>query len=264
MDVSCRHWQPIGSVCTEQFDALSTAIKTIDTRHTVETAEGARLHLTVAGPVVRGLAWSIDFLIRLAIFFALLMLLATMMAGFADANSAGYIGGIVLLAFFLISTLYTVVFEAATGTTPGKRVFKLTVVHDNATPLSLGGSVIRNLLRIVDILPTMYFLGLITTLVDNRFRRLGDLAAGSLVIYQDSKAEVASSFSHTNSSAPPNGLTRAERLAIVDFAERSEHLSRERQHELAAMLSHLMDANVDPVETLKCWAEWILRGQTHA
>ena len=245
---------------------VTNTTQTIDSRHVVETAEGARLQLTVAGPVVRGLAWSIDFTIRAALFFVLIMMLSGLasVSSISDSDSSGFIIGMIMLAYFAMSSLYSIVFEATTGTTPGKRVFKLIVVHDNATPLSFGGFVIRNLLRSADALPIMYMLGLITTLSDNRFRRLGDLAAGSLVVYKDLKPDLSQGFSHPQTAAPPNGLNREERLAIVDFAERCGSLSAERQHELAAKLQHMMDADADPVETLKRWAEWILRGQSHA
>ena len=231
----------------------------------METAEGARLQLTVAGPVVRGLAWSIDFAIRSTLLLALLMMLGSVatVGALRQNDNASFLIGIALLIYFGISSLYYIVFESSTGSTPGKRVFKLIVVHDNATPLSFGGSVIRNLLRSADILPLMYMFGLFVTLCDNRFRRLGDLAAGTLVVYKDSKPHSSESFAHPQAAAPPNGLSREERLAIVDFAERTSTISEERQHELASKLQHLMDSDADPVETLKRWAEWVLRGHSH-
>lgn len=228
------------------------------------------MHLSVAGPIVRGLAWVIDATIRSIIFYSALLLIATTV-GSAFLDSAGdssettaFAFGLMFLIYFIISNLYAIVFEATISTTPGKKIFKLIVVHDNATPLTVGGSIIRNLLRFIDFLPFMYFIGLVTCLTDNRFRRLGDLAAGSLVIYKDSSAQSISEFSYERSAAPPNGLNRAERKAIVDFAERSKYISAERQLELASKLSHLMDDQADPVDTLKCWAEWTLRGQANA
>ena len=244
---------------------ISASSATIDTRHTVETAEGARLQVTVAGPIIRGLAWFVDATIRTILFYILIMVLISFSSYSDDfSSSSGYYVGLLILLYFVLSWLYPIIFEATLGATPGKRVFRLIVVHDNATPLSVGGSIVRNLLRFVDFLPMLYFTGLISALTDTRFRRLGDLAAGSLVIYNDTKVNPDSSFSHTTSSAPPNGLSREERSAIVDFAERSSSLSNERQHELASKLAHLMEPEVDPVETLKCWSEWILRGQTNA
>jgi len=188
---------------------VSAAPRSIDTRYTVETAEGARLQLTVAGPVVRGVAWAIDATIRMVVFYGITMAFLTSLASrfaFDDSNGGWLTGvGLLLLLYFALSWLYPIIFEATTGTTPGKRAFRLIVVHDNATPITLGGSVIRNLLRAVDFLPVMYFLGFATCLTDNRFRRLGDLAAGTLVVYRDSTDMKIASFSHPTSAAPPNG-----------------------------------------------------------
>ena len=184
--------------------------------------------------------------------------------GGESGNNAASIG-LFLIAQFLLNWFYTTLFEAATGTTPGKRLFGLWVVHDNATPITLSGALIRNFLRVVDYLPFLYMIGLVSMLFDNRFRRLGDLAAGTLVIYRDKEPAVAS-FSHESGTPPPEWLSRNERQAIVEFAERSSTLSEDRQAELANLLDHLIDddAETDSVETLKRWAQWILRGQTDA
>lgn len=231
-----------------------------DTLHIVETPEGARIRLAVAGPVARGWAWVIDLLIRLVFFYGLVMA----MAPFFDlVKSTEFLVGVLLIVVFLLNWLYSIVFEAVYGATPGKMIFKLRVVHDNASPLTVGGSVVRNLLRAVDGLPFFNALGLITMMADNRFRRLGDLAAGTLVIYKD-KSKSAIAFEHPTSLPPPAWLSREDRQAIVDFAERSSELTAERQAELAEPLQIFMEDDADPVTTLKCWAQWILRGQNNA
>lgn len=220
------------------------------------------LQFAVAGPVIRGMAWLVDGLIRLLI---LGMMYAIIGIPAIASNSHQATIGLFLIVQFLLNWFYTTAFEAATGTTPGKKLFKLWVVHDNATPITLSGALIRNFLRAVDYLPFFYMLGLISMQLDTRFRRLGDLAAGTLVIYRD-KTPNASSFSYQISTPPPEWLTRNERQAIVEFAERSKHLSTERQMELALLLNHMIDeqSELDPVQTLKSWAQWILRGQTDA
>jgi len=232
----------------------------VDTLHIVETPEGALLRLTVAGPVVRALAWSIDVFIRLVILVAIYVVFTDSLI---NDDSYPVTAGILLIVQFALSWLYTTVFEAITGTTPGKRLYRLWVVHDNATPLTAAGSIIRNFLRAVDGLPFLNLVGVVTMLIDNRFRRLGDLAAGTLVVYRDRSAQPLT-FHYERSAPPPLGLSRDERQAIVDFAERSTHLSTDRQEELARQLTHLMDSDNDPVDTLKSWAQWILRGQAHA
>jgi len=168
-----------------------------------------------------------------------------------------------LIMQFMITWFYTTLFEALTGSTPGKRLLGLWVVHDNATPITWSGALIRNFLRFIDNLPFVYVVGLVSMLIDNRFRRLGDLAAGTLVIYRDKTTQVPN-FEHTIGVPPPKWLSREDRQAVVDFAERSRSLSPDRQQELASILGHLIEDDADSVHTLKSWAHWILRGQTDA
>lgn len=178
-------------------------------------------------------------------------------------TSTEFLIGVVLIVIFILNWLYTIFFEAVYGATPGKMLFKLRVVHDDASPLTVGGSVVRNLLRTVDGLPFFNALGLVTMMADNRFRRLGDLAAGTLVIYRD-KTKTTTVFQHPTSIPPPPWLSREDRQAIVDFAERSTELTDARQAELAEPLLIFMEEDADAVTTLKCWAQWILRGQNNA
>lgn len=221
------------------------------------------MQFAVAGPVIRGMAWLIDGLIRL--FILLLFFVIAGIPAMAADSSAYASFGLFLIAQFLLNWFYTTLFEALTGTTPGKKMFKLWVVHDNATPITFSGALVRNFLRVVDYLPFAYMIGLFSMLFDSRFRRLGDLAAGTLVIYRDDTIK-ASSFNHDTVLPPPEWLSRNEKQAIVEFAERSASLSGERQTELAQLLSHLIEeqTDADPVNILKSWAQWILKGQTDA
>jgi len=206
------------------------------------------------------MAWLIDVAIRGVIWIVVILIVG----GSVNTMSSGYVAiGLFLIIQFMISWFYTTLFEALTGSTPGKKMFGLWVVHDNATPITWSGALIRNFLRVIDNLPFIYMVGLVSMLMDNRFRRLGDLAAGTLVIYRD-KATDDANFVHEVGLPPPEWLTREDRQAVVDFAERSRSLSPDRQQELASILSHLVEDDADSVHTLKSWAHWILRGQTDA
>ncbi len=206
------------------------------------------------------MAWLIDVAIRSVIWIVFAIVVG---ASTIFSNSGAMAVGIFLIMQFMITWFYTTLFEAMTGSTPGKKVFGLWVVHDNATPITWSGALIRNFLRVIDFLPFVYMVGLVSMLMDNRFRRLGDLAGGTLVIYRD-KTTQTSDFVHDVGLPPPEWLTREDRQAVVDFAERSRSLSPDRQQELASILSHLLDNDADAVHTLKSWAHWILRGQTDA
>lgn len=219
------------------------------------------MQFAVAGPVIRGMAWLVDVAIRTVIWIVFVVILSV--TALENSGSGTVAIGLYLIMQFLISWFYTTLFEAITGSTPGKKMFGLWVVHDNATPITWSGALIRNFLRVIDNLPFIYMVGLISMLMDNRFRRLGDLAAGTLVIYRDKSTE-APNFVHEVGLPPPEWLTREDRQAVVDFAERSRSLSPDRQQELASILNHLLDDEMDSVHTLKSWAHWILRGQTDA
>lgn len=85
---------------------------------------------------------------------------------------------------FLLEWFYPIIFEVyRQGQTPGKKVMAIKVLQDNGIPVGWPTSLIRNLLRAVDFLPMMYGFGVVSMLIARNFRRLGDLAAGTLVVY---------------------------------------------------------------------------------
>jgi len=146
----------------------------LDTFRQVETPEGMALELRCAGAVPRSMAWLLDFIIRMAVLWVLGMALAIM-------GAAGM--GVMLIVMFLTFWLYPIAFEVLNdGQTLGKRMLGLRVINDNGTPVTWVPSIVRNLLRTVDMMPAMYGFGLVCTLVDPSMRRLGDLAAGTLVV----------------------------------------------------------------------------------
>lgn len=239
-----------------------------DSRVLVETPEGARIQLVAAGPVIRSIALGIDLGIRSMIFIIVIWVLVSALPVEGDLDElegrGGSIAGVLLILYFVLNWLYTIVFEILMAATPGKRVMGLRVVHGNATPLTPGGAVVRNLLRVVDGLPIANLAGLFSMLIDSRFRRLGDLAADTLVVYRQSLEYEAGDKADNslNPLPPPRNLSNAQQQAIVDFAERSRYITESRQQELAAILKPLMTADTDPVVRLQQWALWIRHGSS--
>ena len=204
----------------------------LDTTRRVATPEGIELTLRLAGPVPRALAWSVDLAIRVAIVLVV-MLLASQL------GRAGW--GVVLLAAFVVEWLLPAWFEAQMGgQTPGKRLFGLAVLNDDGTPLRWPGALTRNLLRAVDFLPFLYAFGLVTMLLNRDFKRLGDLAAGTVVVYLSTSADVARKIPEAPPIPPPVSLDLDEQRAVLDLAERSAGLTRERVEELAALPTPLV------------------------
>ncbi|MFK3792549.1 MULTISPECIES: RDD family protein [Pseudomonas] len=200
----------------------------LDTRYQVETPEGIDLPLRPAGLLVRTLAYGLDLGIR-----ALVMGVLFVALGFFGEIGIG-LGSILL---FLISWWYMVLFEVLNqGRSPGKQMMGLRVVQDDGTPIGWSASLTRNLLRFADMLPFAYFLGAISCLQHPAFKRLGDLAAGTLVIYREQTVERPQLPPATPRSAP-FALSLDEQRAILGFAERQAQLSAERTQELAAILA---------------------------
>jgi len=225
----------------------------IDTQRLNETPEGIELGLHLAGPVPRALALALDILIRIGLYLVLLPLLAL-----------GEVGlGLTLLAVFLLEWFYPVFFELRGGATPGKRALGLSVVRDDGTPVGLSASMIRNLLRVVDFLPIFYGFGLLSTLIDPDFRRLGDLAAGTLVIHAEPglRATQRRATLTDPASRPPPSLTLETQRAILAFIERAPRLSLERRIELAELLTAAEGLRgAAALARVEGWTVWLAEG----
>jgi uncharacterized RDD family membrane protein YckC len=206
----------------------------LDTRSRIETPEGIDLLLRPAGLVPRALAFGIDFAIRAALMAALFLLL-NLFESFGAGLSA--------IALFLVTWWYMVLFEVLNqGRTPGKQIMGLRVIHDDGTPVGWAASLIRNLLRFVDMLPFGYSLGAISCLQHAQFKRLGDLAAGTLVVYRDI-ATPRPKLPPATAVVAPFVLSLDEQRAILGFAERQAELSSERTQELASILAEPLQVN---------------------
>lgn len=209
----------------------------LDTLRSITTPELIEVQLRPAGLLPRVLAWSIDMVIRGGIFIAVSIPLGVF---------GGFGSGILALLFFFLEWFYPVLFEVLLqGATPGKRALGLAVVSDDGTPVGWGKSMTRNLLRTADFLPALYGFGIVSVLVHKEFRRLGDIVAGTLVIYRDSHPALpALAAAEPLASATP--LDRDTQRALVGFAERARGLTPARCDELAALVPHLARAENGP------------------
>ncbi len=207
----------------------------LDTRYQVETPEGIDLPLRPAGLMVRALAFAIDLGLRGLILCLLFIVLAFL----------GKVGaGLGSLLMFGVSWWYMVLFEVLNqGRSPGKQWMGLRVVQDDGTPVGWSASLLRNLLRFVDLLPFGYFLGALSCLQHPTFKRLGDLAAGTLVIYREQPL-TRPQLPEAQPVRPVFALTLSEQRAILVFAERQGELSEARTLELASILAQPLQ--VDP------------------
>lgn len=223
----------------------------------VETPESIDLQAEPAGLVVRSLAFAIDFSIRGILLLVLLLVLAF-------TGEAGR--GLFLISWFLVDWFYPVLFEVyARGQTPGKRWMGLMVVNDDLTPIGWGTSTIRNLLRWADFLPFLYTAGLIAMASTARHQRLGDIAAGTLVVYQERDQRSVDLPDCGRPQPPPLTLERDEQLAIIGFLQRHAQLSPDRQRELADILGPLLPVDgPNRVGYLQGLGRWLLGDRDEA
>ncbi|HSI14618.1 MAG TPA: RDD family protein [Chthoniobacter sp.] len=151
----------------------------------IRTPEGIAFSFALAGPVVRCLAWIIDFLVTTV---AVLMLsLLGQMGGIISADISQAIS---ILAYFVISVGYGIFFEWIwRGQTLGKRLLRLRVMDAQGLRLQFYQVLLRNLLRFVDALPALYLVGGLASFFSRRAQRLGDLAANTVVVYNPKPAE---------------------------------------------------------------------------
>jgi uncharacterized RDD family membrane protein YckC len=201
-----------------------------------------------------------DALVRMAVLYvAALVLLAT--------NMFGGVGvALMLIGAFLLEWFYPVAFELSRmGATPGKKIFGLTVLMDTGLPITPAASITRNLLRTADFLPFMYGAGIVSMLLRKDFKRLGDLAAGTCVVYRlerTTRVELGS----VAPRPPEIPLDRREQAAIVAFAARLPRLTGERAEELAALAAPVVGgqtgADGDLTQKLLGVAQWLVGKRT--
>jgi uncharacterized RDD family membrane protein YckC len=152
-------------------------------RISVATPEGVTIEATLAGVGSRAAAAIVDQTIRLAVIIALLILQAV--AGGGRDTPSGLFLAFLFTAVFLVQFGYDVLFETlASGRTPGKRWLGLRVVRVGGGPVGFVASALRNVLRIVDSLPGFYLVGILAVLFTSKNQRLGDLAAGTIVVLE--------------------------------------------------------------------------------
>lgn len=228
----------------------------LDTLQAVELAEGIEIRLRMAGPMIRAAAYLVDLLIRSVIL--VVGGIALSFAGIAVGDNV--VEGVMLLAWFLLDWIYPVLFEAGRrGATPGKRMMGLRVVQAAGSPITFGQAVVRNFLRFIDGMPFFtYGFGLTSCLATKRFQRLGDLAAGTVVIYDRLPASLmAPGVAPSRSLALPVGLTADELKALAMFKDRAALWSAGRRAEIADQASILSGAEgAVGVERLLAMAHW--------
>lgn len=239
----------------------------LDTLQAIELAEGVEIKLRLAGPLLRGGALALDLALQVSVLLVLAFIFG-LAAGFVGTNSGE---GLFLLTWFFIWWWYPVFFEAGKwGATPGKKMLGLRVVQKSGSPITFAQSLLRNFLKYGDGMPYIGFgvagiptfgFGLATMLATERFQRLGDLAAATVVVYDKPPREMAPPppFREIDSAQPMVALSPDEIRALVAFRERANGWSADRRVEVADHLRQISGqsgaAGLKQVLALAYWLE---------
>jgi uncharacterized RDD family membrane protein YckC len=225
--------------------------------YTIDTPENVTFGYDIAGIGSRFIGALIDSILIVLLLLLLNVLLATALAYAVDSGAEGMFGGdedpgwvaglvvaIYALLNFAVLWGYYIAFELRwDGRTPGKRVAGTQVVKVDGAPAGFTEVAIRNLVRIVDFLPIAYAIGVITMFLNRQSRRLGDFAAGTLVIKQRNAIRLES-LGAAGLRAPSAGAEHAllqfpnlRQLSAADYQVVRDALAR---HDQGGLTPHLM------------------------
>jgi uncharacterized RDD family membrane protein YckC len=238
-------WFNALAVCGKRASNLGGVDRTLDVR----TPESIAFRYELAGLGSRFLALIVDQAIQIAtllaislgLFFAAVRVVPRNEPS-ADIVRLGESVAIALIVIIVFMVLfgYFIVFEALwNGQTPGKKLLGLRVVRDGGYPIDFGASLIRNLIRVGEMIVGYYFFAAVSALLSPENKRLGDLAAGTIVV-RDARLAKPLAFAQRDDEpiySPTAYLTGEERALIKRFLERRDALAEDRRRELAWQLA---------------------------
>ena len=203
----------------------------IDSSLKQQTYTGVEIELRIANVYARGLARLIDDLIRLLV----VLFVMTVLWLFGAFGTV-----FVLLLTFVIWWFYNFIFEVLwNGVTPGKYLLGLRAVNADGSPIGVVNSLLRTLLLPVDFLPIGYLSGLIVMVATKSNQRIGDIVAGTTVVYSRLR-KVQKSEATRHRRAVPKSLSSDDRLMVLSYQDRLPKFSNERAIELAETLEPVL------------------------
>ncbi len=190
----------------------------------IETPELVAIDMPVAGIGSRFVALLVDYLIWLILLIALIIVFSVVDPSLSRISRLGekWAVAVVTILVFLFYWGYFTLFEAFwSGRTPGKRVAKIRVIQRTGRGIGLFEAMTRNLLRVVDQFPFIYVVGVISVFATKQHQRLGDLAAGTLVVHDRGELAETSASTRTFTAGlfdQPAAARQAETLELPAYA----------------------------------------------
>jgi uncharacterized RDD family membrane protein YckC len=233
----------------------------LDDQVTIATPEGLEVDLVLAGLGSRFVARLLDSVVQVAVIAGLVAVVAVIHSGWALAA--------VFILYFGMVFIYDIAFEVlASGRTIGKRAAGLRVVRRGGQSVGFFPSLVRNVLRLVDFLPTLYFVGAVLIIATRENQRLGDLAAGTLVVRERTPGREPEGWAAWSRPTVPaaavagwdvSSVSPAELAAIRHFLDRRLALPPEARTNLGWQLAHRVAARVTGISS-DAHPEYVLEG----
>jgi uncharacterized RDD family membrane protein YckC len=222
---------------------------------TIDTPEQTALEYPIAGLGSRFLAILTDTAIQLVLAFFLLIVGSIIGFGVATFGGLGsqWVVAIILFLLFLLNSGYFALFEIFwNGQTPGKRYAQVRVIKDDGRPIGAYEAIVRNTLRLIDILPTMYGVGLISIFLSKQSKRLGDFVAGTVVVHEKTLEGVRPyAETKTDETLPPIDVSKVtlEEVQLIEaFLNRRDSLDpavrTTMAMQIASRLADKMDVKI--------------------
>ena len=245
----------------------------MEERYSVATPENVIFRYDVAGIGSRFIAALVDFLIYLVVDIALAFIISVLTRYVRDEYLRDIITAAYVGATFLFYWGYYILFEMIwAGQSPGKRVARIRVVRLDGTPASPGQIFIRNIGRLVDLFPGFYAVGIITMMLNDQSRRLGDFAAGTFVVREITRINLAPTRAETeiavrdnqpatvNSPAHPLYRLNSDTIQIVNnYIDRRSEMASVLRARLAMQIAVAVAKKLDvPAPTQHDEAETLL------
>lgn len=215
---------------------------------TIVTPENVRIEYELAGLASRGGAAIIDSLLQ-GLLLAVIMAIRILLTVYNKWPGTSWANALLVIAGFILWYGYYVYFESTwNGQTPGKRYARMRTVREGGMPVDFASAAIRNLVRVVDMLPFAYLIGMLSILFSGKNKRLGDYAAGTLVVKE--RGEWMPDISdhkqqpQLNIESPEADLVRNIEMVTPDdfeavkrFVERKAELQASVREQLAAKMA---------------------------
>lgn len=225
----------------------------------ISTPENVDLHLELAGIGNRVLAAVIDTAITYTVLLVMIVLCVFIGHGLEKLSLTQTVRAVLSVALLSLAILvafavtfgYHIYFEGVwRGQTPGKKAAGIRVVEQNGQPVGWSAVIIRNLIRVVD--TGLALVGLVVILIDRNERRIGDLAAGTLVIRErgrpfggDAKLPVTTAVLPDKTFVDVGRLSPAEYELLLSFLERRNKMSKSQRPLLAKKLDSYFRAKLE-------------------